>query len=224
MTNFSVIFLYINVMSVNIFPSTELNIVPVLAKSSEISVGNEQGWKPMLDICDLQAIGQCCIKNGHNSVMGITSNKTNKSLHVWGYVYIYCLWIYSLHIWKDTIGTQFFEHSSPLIFQQDNTELYTASSTTAWLCSRRVGSKLACLQTFHQLNTFKASRNKKYVKNQPELLEQSEWDDFSLHSSKLMSSISRCLWTFLRDTIFFFWDALLFLHNWKVELMCSKTD
>lgn len=73
-------------MSVNIFPSTELNIVPVLAKSSEISVGNEQGWKPMLDICDLQAIGQCCIKNGHNSVMEITSNKTNKSLHV--YVYI----------------------------------------------------------------------------------------------------------------------------------------
>lgn len=66
---------------------------------------------------------------------------------MYGDMYIYCLWIYSLHIWKDTIGTQFFKHSSPLIFQQDNTELYTASSTTAWLFSRRVGSKLASLQS-----------------------------------------------------------------------------
>lgn len=178
----------------------------------------------MLDICDLQAIGQCCIKNGHNSVMGSTSNKTNK-VCMYGDMYIYCLWIYSLHIWKDTIGTQFFEHSSPLIFQQDNTELYTASSTTAWLFSRRVGSKLACLQSrpFTSWTRLKRQETKSMWK-----ISQNCWN--SQNGTTLLSTpASWCpqfpgvYGLFLRDTNLF-WDALLFLHSWKVELKCSKTD
>lgn len=76
-------FLNVILQILNFSSSIVNNIIKRLREYREISVRKRQNQQPILDLCDLQALRQQCIKNRHDSVTQYELRNTSRNRSLW---------------------------------------------------------------------------------------------------------------------------------------------